>query len=172
MCHYALDPSSADGVRFKDAVVNGELGPERTLSLTPSDDNSRKGTKSDMDDVLGQVDNVMLERLRLGAQIEMPAGTRGIRRIISDLSVVSGNEIALIRLESGRRVLTMGGPNAVRIPKTARRVIAHTHPMGSLRLSAADIHALNRLEQRSTVVISPRDDIAVRVRVTRRRGNS
>jgi hypothetical protein len=90
MCHYALDPSSADGVRLKDAVVNDELGPDRTLLLTPSDGNSRRGTMSEMDDVLGRVDNVMLERLRLGAQIEMPAGTRGIRRIISDSPLFPG----------------------------------------------------------------------------------
>ena len=115
--------------------------------------------------VLGQVDNVLMQRLQMGAEIPVPRGTTGIRTMMSDLSVVSGNEVALVRLANGNRVMTMGGPNAVQIPRTTSRVIAHTHPQGSLRLSAVDVRTLNRLEQRSTVLIAPRENIGVRVPV-------
>jgi len=117
--------------------------------------------------MLGQVDQIALRRLQLGAHVEVPAGTQGIRRMMSDLSVVSKNEVALIRMESGRRVLVMGEPNSVSLPSQTSRVIAHTHPQGSLRLSTPDIYVMNRLNQRSTVLISPRDDIGIRVPVPR-----
>ncbi len=115
------------------------------------------------DEVLGQVDMITMRRLQLGAQIEIPPGTQGIRRMMSDLSVVLEKEVALVRLRSGRRVLVMGESNAVRIPATTSRVIAHTHHRGSLRLSVQDIRTLNIFDQQSTVLISPREDIAVRV---------
>jgi len=117
-------------------------------------------------DALGQVDEVILERLRLGAHIEIPAGTQGIRKMMSDLSIVSGNEVALVRLQSGRRVLVMGGPNSVSLPPRTARIIAHTHPRGSLRFSLPDLRALNARGQRSSVIICPQEDIAVRIPVT------
>lgn len=117
------------------------------------------------DNALGQVDNVMLDRLRLGAQVEVPAGTQGIRKAMSDLSVVSGNEVALIRMESGRRLIVMGGPNTIALPPRTARIIAHTHPQGSLRFSAPDIRALNARGQRSSVIISPREDFGIRLPV-------
>jgi proteasome lid subunit RPN8/RPN11 len=120
--------------------------------------------------VLGQVDEVALQRLRLGAHIEVPAGTQGIRRTMSDLSVVSGNEVALVRMQSGRRVMVMGEPNAVVLPPQTARVIAHTHPQGSLRLSTFDVRTMNRLNQRSTVIIAPRENIGVRLPVPRTGG--
>jgi hypothetical protein len=52
------------------------------------------------DDVLVQVDKVVLERLRLGSRVEVPAGTTGIREMMSDISVVTGNEVALVRDKS------------------------------------------------------------------------
>ncbi len=107
----------------------------------------------------------MQERLRLGAQIEVPAGTQGIRRTMSSLSVVSGNEVALIRMESGRRLIVMGGPNTIALPKGTARIIAHTHPKGSLRFSAPDVRALNARGQRSSVLISPREDFGIRLAV-------
>ncbi|HHK41133.1 MAG TPA: hypothetical protein ENJ50_01840 [Planctomycetaceae bacterium] len=117
------------------------------------------------DDVLGQVDKILLERLKLGAQIEIPPGTQGIRKTMSDLSVVSGNEVALVRLRNGKRVLVMGEPNAVKLPPNTVLIIAHTHPKGSLRFSAADLRALNARGQRSSVLISPREDFGIRLPV-------
>jgi hypothetical protein len=113
--------------------------------------------------VLGQVDGVALQRLRMGAQIEVPARTQGIRSTMSQLSVASGNEVALVRMQSGRRLLIMGEPNGVRVPDRTCRIIAHTHPQGSLRLSGADLRVLQSLKQKSTVLISPREDFGVRV---------
>lgn len=121
--------------------------------------------------VLGQVDSATLERLRLDAEIVVPTGTQGIRKMMSDLSVVSGNEVALVRLESGQRVLTMSGPNAVRLPRSTTNVFAHTHPRGSLRLSDVDVRTFNRFEQRSTVLITPREDFGVRVPIPQIGGN-
>ena len=118
------------------------------------------------DDVLGQVDNVMLQRMRLGAEIEVPAGTQNIRNTMSQLSVASGNEVALLRTISGRRILRMGEPNGVSAVG-AKRIIAHTHPKGSLRFSDADLRALNKRAQRSSVLISPREDFGIRVAVPR-----
>lgn len=43
--------------------------------------------------------------------------------MMSDLSIVSGNEVALVRLQSGRRVLMMGTPGAVNIGPFSKRVI-------------------------------------------------
>lgn len=113
------------------------------------------------------MDEIALQRLQLDAHIDVPAGTQGIRRTMSDLSVVSGNEVALVRMQSGRRVMVMGEPNRVVLPPQTSRVIAHTHPQGSLRLSNPDIRVMNRLDQRSTVLISPREDFGVRVPVPR-----
>jgi len=115
--------------------------------------------------VLGQVDNVLMQRLQMGAEVPVPRGTTGIRTMMSVLSVVSGNEVVLVRLGNGNRVMTMGGPNAVQIPRNTTRVIARTHPQRSLRLSAVDVRTLNRLEQRSTVLNAPRENIGVRVPV-------
>ncbi len=116
-------------------------------------------------DILGQVDTVALRRLQLGAEIEVPAGTQGIRRMMSDLSVVSGNEVALVRTHSGRRVLLMGTPDAVNVGPFSKRVIAHTHPEGSLQFSTPDIRALRKRGQHSSVIISPREDFGVRLPV-------
>jgi hypothetical protein len=125
------------------------------------------------DDVLGQVDKVFLERLRLGSRVEVPAGTTGIRKLMSDISVVTGNEVALIRDKFGTRWLAQGGPNELILPPNTVRVIAHTHPQGSLRLSGADLKAFSnplRQNQRSTVLISPREDFGVRVPIPRNGG--
>jgi hypothetical protein len=122
------------------------------------------------DNVLGQVDKVALERLQLGSRIEIPAGTTGIRKMMSDISVVTGNEVALVRDKFGTRWLAQGGPNELILPPNTVRVIAHTHPQGSLRLSGADLKAFSnplRQNQRSTVLISPREDFGVRVPIPR-----
>jgi hypothetical protein len=114
---------------------------------------------------LGEVDKVTLARLKLGADIEIPAGTTGIRTMMSDLTLVSGNEVALLRTVGGRRILRMGGPKSVPLDKYVDRVIAHTHPSGRLNFSQADIKALNKLEQRSSVIIDPRANMGARLPV-------
>lgn len=118
--------------------------------------------------ILGQVDDAALRRLQLGAEIEVPAGTRCIRQMMSDLSVVSGNEVALVRMQSGRRVIMMGTEDAVNVGPFSKRIIAHTHPEGSLRFSNADIRALQKRGQHSSVIISPREDFGVRLPVPQR----
>jgi hypothetical protein len=85
--------------------------------------------------------------------------------MMSDLSLVSGNEIALVRMQSGRRVLMMGTPDAVNVGPFAKRIIAHTHPQGSLRFSSPDLRALQKRGQHSSVIISPREDFGVRIPV-------
>jgi hypothetical protein len=115
---------------------------------------------------LGEVDRVTLQRLKLGADIEIPAGTKGIRTMMSDLTRVSGNEVALLRMRSGRRVLRMGGPKSVPLGRFVDRVIAHTHPGGRLKFSQADLLALRRLRQRSSVIIDPWADMGARLLVS------
>ena len=85
--------------------------------------------------------------------------------MMSDLSVVSGNEVGLLRMASGKRLLVMGGPNAILLPRNTARIIAHTPPKGMLRFSGADLRALNARGQRSSVIISPWDDIGIRLPV-------
>ncbi|MBM83313.1 MAG: hypothetical protein CMJ78_22355 [Planctomycetaceae bacterium] len=176
----SLDPEAATrgelSVEFLDEVATAGIpaGPltkgaaklKRLLKLKPQRTVNQAAEGIDLaDDVLREVDSVVLERLRLGAEIEIPAGTRGIRKMMSDLSVVSGNEVGLLRMADGRRLLVMGGPNAIRLPRNTARIIAHTHPRGRLSFSAADLRALNARGQTMSVIISPWDDIAVILRV-------
>ncbi len=119
-------------------------------------------------DILSEVDKIALRRLEMGAHIEVPAGTKGILTMMSDLSVVSGKEVALVRLQSGRRVLMMGSAGRVNV-KGATRIIAHTHPEGSLRFSSPDVRVLQSRGQHSSVIISPREKIGVRLPVPPRK---
>ena len=114
---------------------------------------------------LSEVDKELLGRLRQGIDVEVPPGTTGIRTSMSDLTLVSNNEVALLRLTGGRRVLRMGGPTSVKLGPEVQRVIAHTHPSGRLQFSKNDIAALRKLGQRSSVIIDPRADIGVRLPV-------
>ncbi|MCR9295112.1 MAG: hypothetical protein NXI32_20535 [bacterium] len=68
---------------------------------------------------------------------------------MSDLSVVSGNEVALIEVESELRLIVMGGPNTIALPEGTARIIAHTHSQGSLRFSAPDIRSWLREAEES-----------------------
>lgn len=147
------------------------LSPLKGIKVTrhgivrpPGDVAVSRAITTSADDVLGQVDNAILGRLKRGVDVEIPIGTQNIRRTMSDLSLVSGNEVALIRLADGTRVMRMGVRNAVDITG-AKRIIAHTHPKGSLRFSQADLRALNARGQRSSVIISPRDDLGIRLPV-------
>lgn len=84
---------------------------------------------------------------------------------MSDLTRVSGNEVALLRMQSGRRIIRMGGPTSVPVGRYVDRVIAHTHPSGRLKYSGADLRTLRGLGQRSSVIIDPRADMGARLPV-------
>lgn len=81
---------------------------------------------------------------------------------MSDLTLVSGNEVALLRMRDGSRILRMGSVSNVPMGKDVRLIIAHTHPSGRSSLSKLDIRALLIRGQRSTVIIDPRVDIGFR----------
>lgn len=106
-----------------------------------------------------------MQRLKLGAEIEVPAGTTGIRTMMSDITMATGNEVALIRTASGRRILRMGGPDHVTLSKFDKRIIAHTHPSRRLKLSDADTRSIlkHNPKQRSSVIIDALADMGVRI---------
>jgi hypothetical protein len=63
----------------------------------------------------------------------MPVTRRSapIRQMMADITAVTGNEVALVRLKDRSRVLRMGKGDD--IPKEGIvRMIAHTHPSGSM----------------------------------------
>ena len=102
---------------------------------------------------------------QFGDDIPVPPGTQNIRTMMSDLSLSTGNEVALFRLQNGQRVIRMGGANYVNVGSDVARGIAHTHPSGRLALSHADVYTIQRLGGRSTVVIDPRANVSARISV-------
>ncbi|HEY8962525.1 MAG TPA: RHS repeat-associated core domain-containing protein [Luteolibacter sp.] len=100
-------------------------------------------------------------------ELSLPVMPRdfSIRHLMADVTAVTGNEVGLFRLADGSRVLRMGGPDFVGVGSDVRRVIGHTHPSGVLRFSGADIFQLNRLRQRSSVLIDPVSTMGSRVPV-------
>ena len=101
--------------------------------------------------------------LEAGLDVEIKAGTQGIRNMMSQLTANSGREVALLRMKYGTRILRMGEEGFVPIGRDVERAIAHTHPSGRLAFSRADYTILQRLGQHSSVVIDPRADIAARI---------
>ena len=83
--------------------------------------------------------------------------------MMAKITAETGNEVALLRLTNGRRVLRMGGPDYVYIGRGVKTIIAHTHPRGALWLSKADVDTLTVLGQRSTVIILPRHAFGLRL---------
>ena len=124
-----------------------------------------KAPGSPAGDFLSAPDAALVSTLRAGADIAIPRGTTGIRRLMSDLTMNTGNEVALLRLTNGGRVLRMGGPRSVQLGRDVERVIAHTHPSGRLAFSGADIAALRSRLQRSSVIIDPLADMGARIPV-------
>jgi hypothetical protein len=101
--------------------------------------------------------------LETGGDVQITAGTQGIRNMMSQVSAGTGREVALLRMKDGTRILRMGEAGFVPVGDNAKRVIAHTHPSGRLAFSDFDYRVLQRLGQHSSVVIDPIADIAVRI---------
>ncbi len=105
----------------------------------------------------------LISKLEKG-DVLMPRG-KASAKMMGELTTATGNEVALLRVGK-KRVLRMGDPSSVRTAD-AERIIAHTHPGGSLELSLiptmkkgklvwkGDIPRLQELGQRSSVVIGP-----------------
>ena len=104
----------------------------------------------------------VLDAIQRGIDVPIPQGTTGIRTMMADISATTGNEVGLLRMTDGSRVMRLGGPDFVPLGEDVQRLIAHTHPSGDLRLSPADIRALSRRNQQSTVLINPQDAYGVR----------
>jgi hypothetical protein len=139
-------------------------GTRRLIGLLPAWVSVPRTAMGASGDVLGEVDAVPLGKLRQGVDIPIPRGTTGIRTLMSDLTLVSENEVALLRMKDGTRILRMGGPKSVSV-QGADRIIAHTHPSGWLKFSDADILALWKRGQNSSVIIDPRANMGVRLPV-------
>jgi hypothetical protein len=97
-----------------------------------------------------------IKKLASGEDVPVPQGTTGIRAAMAEITNRTGNEVGLFRLTNGTRVLRMGGPDYINGGQEIERIIAHTHPSGTLRLSKTDVASLTRMGQRSTVIIVPR----------------
>jgi hypothetical protein len=116
-------------------------------------------------DVLAAPEAELVATMRSGADIVILPGTRGIRRLMSDITLSTGNEVALLRLSNGARVLRMGGPKTISLGSNVVRIVAHTHPSGRLAFSGFDKTALLNREQLWSVIIDPRADMAVVLRI-------
>jgi hypothetical protein len=117
-------------------------------------------------DVLQAPHSGLLKVLSQGADVPVPVGTTGIRPMMADITLNTGNEVGLLRLGDGSRVFRMGGPDYVSLGSDVERVIAHTHPSGILEFSDADLMALLRRGQRSSVLIDPTSAVGVRSSVS------
>jgi hypothetical protein len=93
-----------------------------------------------------------LQALRSEGQVVAPRGSVSAS-MMGEISTEAGAEVGLFRLQTGERVLALGGPHSVPIPPGTQRIIAHTHPGGILQFSAADISALTARGQLSSVLI-------------------
>ena len=110
-------------------------------------------------EILRAPDATLVRCLRAGIDIPIERGTVGIRRLMSDITLNTGNEVALLRLKNGSRVLRMGGPGEVTLGANVARIIAHTHPSGRLAFSGFDIRALMKRRQSFSVLIDPLADM-------------
>jgi len=121
---------------------------------------------NEADDFLNAPDANLVRRLQSGVDVEIPAGTTGIRTLMSDLTLATGNETALLRLSDGTRVLRMGGPTSVSLGRNVKRIVAHTHPSGRLKFSGFDVGAMSARGQHSSVIIDARANMGARLPVT------
>ena len=98
----------------------------------------------------------ILGKLARNRQVPMPKGTASAQ-LMSDLSNATGREVALLRLQDGRRVLRLGNRAGKVSARGASRIIAHTHPSGDIsRFSGDDLWQLvMKRKQRSSVLIAP-----------------
>jgi hypothetical protein len=104
-----------------------------------------------------------------GSDWEMPVRKRAvpIRQMMADISAVTGNEVALVRLKDGRRVLRMGTADEIP-PHDIVRMIAHTHPSGNMFFSRGDVQKFigNPKKPKSSVLIDPADGFATRLHIS------
>jgi hypothetical protein len=104
-----------------------------------------------------------------GSDWEMPVRKRAvpIRQMMADITAVTGNEVALVRLTDGRRVLRMGKGDEVS-GKNVIRMIAHTHPSGDMFFSKFDADRFyeNPRGPKSSILIDPADAFATRVHLS------
>ena len=114
-------------------------------------------------DCLAAPNATTLKLLKNGVDVEIAAGTTGIRSTMSRLTTNTGNEVALLRMANGRRILRMGGQDYVDLYGGVERIIAHTHPSGRLAFSPADLRALTARGQGSSVIIDALADLAARL---------
>jgi hypothetical protein len=109
----------------------------------------------------------LISRLRRG-DVEMPSGWMSAQ-LMGDLTVATGQEVALIRI-GNQRLLRLGGADSAYVGD-ATRLIAHTHPSGVLRFSTgaeSDMTVFTDIltRQRSSVLVAP-DGTAVRLPIPR-----
>ena len=161
------------------ATAWGNQSPRRGSSLdspipltgTASDEGVRSANRmADLGvDVLGAPDAKMLAILNAGADVPIPVGTRGLTNMMSQLTLRSRNEVALLRLQDGSRILRMGTPTSVTLGIPGRspvtRIIAHTHPSGRIGFSRFDVAALMKRGQASSVIIDPNVGMGARLPV-------
>jgi DNA-binding NarL/FixJ family response regulator len=105
-----------------------------------------------------------------GGDFPMPVIPRlvPIRRMMADITAVTGNEVALVRLKDGSRVLRMGKGDKLP-PKDIVRMIAHTHPSGELFFSREDAQKFltNPKNPKSSVLTDPADGFATRLHMSK-----
>ena len=95
----------------------------------------------------------VIGQLEAGENVVVPADAPYVETM-SELTVATGREVALLRLEDGRQILTMGDKSSVELPSDVK-IIAHTHPGGRLWFSKEDEAALHAAGQDSSVLIGP-----------------
>jgi serine phosphatase RsbU (regulator of sigma subunit) len=98
----------------------------------------------------------LIARLEAEGEIPMPTGQASVD-MMAGITLVTGKEVGLYRIEGGGRVLVFGDATNVGGPKNqkVRRLIAHTHPSGELIFSPGDVYNLQEHKQKSSVLISP-----------------
>ena len=72
---------------------------------------------------------------------------------MAELQRATGDEFALIRAESGERLLVRGYSSGAWLPPETTCLIAHTHPMTDPSHSGLDRLALEMLEQAWSLIV-------------------
>lgn len=95
-----------------------------------------------------------IEHLESGKDLVLGPG-QASKKMMGEITTATNREVALIRLRAtGERVLRMGTRDSTQM-YGAGRLIAHTHPSGSMKLSRADVRVMRVLRQRSTLIVGP-----------------
>jgi hypothetical protein len=95
----------------------------------------------------------LIAELELG---DVPAARGGKSvAMMAAISAATGRELGLLRLTDGRLVWRLGDASSIAIGPEVATIVAHVHPSGDLRFSAADVAELQQRDQRSSVLVSP-----------------